>query len=100
MSDWLALDAPRPVLDGTYVSRPGIFAWDRIDPASKLLASLLPETLKGRSADLGAGFGYLARAVLEKGAECCRHGSLRGGKKRALDLAEQNLAAFKGKKRP
>lgn len=97
LSDWLALDAPRPVLDGTYVSRPGIFAWDRIDPASKLLASLLPETLKGRGADLGAGFGYLARAVLEKAPNVAGM-DLYEAEKRALDLAEQNLAAFKGKK--
>src|SRR5690606_4736891 len=37
-SAWRALDAPRPILDGRYLSRPGVFAWDRIDPASALLA--------------------------------------------------------------
>lgn len=97
LSDWLQLDAPREVLDGAYVSRPGIFAWDRIDPASKLLADHLPETLKGRGADLGAGFGFLARTVFEKASGVAGI-DLYEAEKRALDLAEQNLSAFKGKK--
>lgn len=97
LADWLALDAPRPVLDGAWTSRPGIFAWDRIDPASKLLADLLPETLKGRGADLGAGFGYLSRTVFEKAPKVTSI-DLYEAEKRALDLAEENLAAFKGKR--
>ncbi len=97
LGDWLALDAPRPILEGAYMSRPGVFAWDRIDPASQMLASLLPETLKGRGADLGAGFGFLARSVLEK-AQAVTSMDLYEAEKRALDLAEQNLAAFKGRR--
>lgn len=97
LKEWLALDRPRDVLDGDYISRPGLFAWDRIDPASKLLAGLLPETLKGRGADLGAGFGYLARTVLEKAPKVTAM-DLYEAEKRALDLAEENLAAFKGRK--
>lgn len=64
-SRWLALDAIRPIGDGRFVSRPGLFAWDRIDAASALLASNLPATLSGRVADLGAGYGYLAAHVIE-----------------------------------
>ena len=97
LAEWLALDAPRKVLDGAYVSRPGIFAWDRIDPASKLLAGHLPDTLKGRGADLGTGFGYLARTVLEKAPKVASM-DLYEAEKRALDLAEQNLEAYKGKR--
>lgn len=97
LAEWLALDAPRPVLDGSWTSRPGIFAWDRIDPASRLLADLLPDTLKGRGADLGAGFGFLTRAVFEKAPKVTGM-DLYEAEKRALDLAEQNLAAFKGKR--
>ena len=95
LAEWLTLDAPRSVLDGAFVSRPGIFAWDRIDPASRLLADLVPATLKGRGADLGAGFGYLTRAVFEKAPKVTSM-DLYEAEKRALDLAEQNLAAFKG----
>ncbi|WP_269583196.1 class I SAM-dependent methyltransferase [Roseibium sp. Sym1] len=97
LADWLALDAPRPVLDGSWTSRPGIFAWDRIDPASKLLADLLPDTLKGKGADLGAGFGFLSRAVFEKAPKVTGM-DLYEAEKRALELAEQNLASFKGKR--
>ncbi|WP_298815720.1 class I SAM-dependent methyltransferase [uncultured Roseibium sp.] len=97
LEEWSILDQPRPVLKGAYVSRPGIFAWDRIDPASALLVSYLPETLKGRGADLGAGFGYLSRAVLEKAPKVAAM-DLYEAEKRALDLAERNLSAFKGKR--
>lgn len=97
LSEWLTLDAPRPILDGTYLSRPGLFAWDRIDPASKLLAAHLPHTLAGRGADLGAGYGYLARTVLEK-APAVTGMDLYEAEKRALDLAEENLSAFRGKR--
>ncbi|MET1414509.1 class I SAM-dependent methyltransferase [Roseibium sp. HPY-6] len=97
LEEWSRLDAPRKVLDGAYVSRPGVFAWDRIDPASKLLGDLLPDTLKGKGADLGAGFGYLARTVLEKAPKVAGM-DLYEAEKRALDLAEENLKVFKGKR--
>ncbi|MEO6688125.1 MAG: methyltransferase [Dokdonella sp.] len=90
MREWAALDAPRPILDGRLVSRPGLFAWDRIDPASELLASLLPETLAGRVADLGAGYGYLSTEILRR---CSRVTSLDlyEAEQRALAPARINL---------
>lgn len=48
-------------------SRPGVFAWDRIDPGTAMLAVLLPP-LKGAGADLGCGFGVLSEAVLTSDA--------------------------------
>jgi len=62
---WLALDVPRETADG-YLSRPGLFAWDRVDAASALLAAHLPADLHGRVADLGAGYGFLATQVLAR----------------------------------
>jgi 16S rRNA (guanine1207-N2)-methyltransferase len=44
-------------------TQPGLFSWDRPDPGSKLLISTLP-ALAGHGADLGCGYGLLARAVL------------------------------------
>lgn len=44
-------------------TQPGVFAWDRIDPGSALLLQHLP-MLSGAGADLGCGWGALARAVL------------------------------------
>lgn len=67
-AEWLALDAPRETGDG-YFSRPGLFAWNRIDRASALLAGQLPRDLHGRVADLGAGYGYLAAQVLTRCAQ-------------------------------
>lgn len=64
LEEWSALDAPQAIGDGRFVSRPGLFAWNRIDPASALLAAHLPADLCGRIADLGAGYGYLACETL------------------------------------
>lgn len=44
-------------------SQPGIFAWDRIDPGTALLAEHLPP-MKGEGVDLGCGYGALATVVL------------------------------------
>ncbi|OAX85635.1 16S rRNA methyltransferase [Xanthomonas nasturtii] len=87
---WAALDAPRKILDGRFVSRPGVFAWDRIDPASALLVAHLPTTLAGHGADLGAGFGYLSAEVL---ARCPKVTALDlyEAEARALTLAQRNL---------
>lgn len=47
---------------------PGVFSADRIDPASQLLADALPREISGRVIDLGAGWGYLAQAVVQSAA--------------------------------
>ena len=89
LNDWLALDAPREIVDG-YVSRPGLFAWDRIDRASALLAAHLPNTLRGRVADLGAGYGYLGSQVV---AHCPQvsHIDLYDAEARAIEPARTNM---------
>ena len=89
LQEWRALDAPRRIAGG-YLSRPGLFAWDRIDTASALLASHLPADLHGRVADLGAGYGYLATQVI---ARCPQvHAiDLYEAQARALEPARRNL---------
>jgi 16S rRNA (guanine1207-N2)-methyltransferase len=91
LDEWLRLDAPRPIADGRFLSRPGVFAWDRIDAASELLAMHLPNDLSGCCADLGAGFGYLSTEVL---ARCERVTSLDlyEADARALELARKNVS--------
>jgi 16S rRNA (guanine1207-N2)-methyltransferase len=90
LAEWLALDAPRLIVDG-YVSRPGLFAWDRVDRASALLTAHLPDDLHGRVADLGAGYGYLASWVV---AHCPRVSAidLYEAEARAIEPARTNLA--------
>jgi 16S rRNA (guanine1207-N2)-methyltransferase len=87
---WALLDAPRPIADGRFQSRPGLFAWDRIDAASALLASCLPADLSGHGADLGAGFGYLSAEVIARCPGVVAL-DLYEAEARALDLARINL---------
>ncbi|OOG45929.1 class I SAM-dependent methyltransferase [Rhodanobacter sp. C01] len=95
LAEWLGLDAPRATGDG-YLSRPGLFAWDRIDHASALLAAHLPNDLHGRVADLGAGYGYLASQVV---ARCPKVEAidLYEAEARALEPAQANLASAQHK---
>lgn len=92
---WRQADAPRR-LAGGWLSRPGVFAWDRVDPGSALLAQSLPTDLAGAGADLGVGWGYLAMQVLGR---CPRVAALDlyDADRRALTLAQQNLAAHAGR---
>jgi len=92
----LQLDAPRPIAAGRFVSRPGVFAWDRVDVASELLATHWPPDLAGRAADLGAGFGYLGVELLERCAGITALDVFEA-ERRALDLARRNLAAFESR---
>lgn len=89
-AEWLALDVPREIVDG-YVSRPGLFAWDRIDRASALLAAQLPQDLHGRVADLGAGYGYLATQLIAR-CPAVTAIDLYEAEARALEPARINLA--------
>lgn len=93
LAQWLALDAIGEI-DGGYVSRPGLFAWDRIDRASALLAEHLPPDLHGRVADLGAGYGYLAAQVVERCPQV-QAIDLYEAQARALEPARRNLAKAK-----
>ncbi|MEW5836409.1 MAG: methyltransferase [Pseudomonadota bacterium] len=90
LAQWLELDTPRRNPAG-YWSRPGLFAWDRVDAASALLAAHLPTDLAGHIADLGVGYGYLASEVI---ARCPGVTALDGfeAEQRALVCAHQNLA--------
>ncbi len=59
---WAAQDAE---VDG-FVTRPGVFSADGPDHGSALLAHALPKDLPAIVGDLGAGWGYLSRAVLAR----------------------------------
>jgi 16S rRNA (guanine1207-N2)-methyltransferase len=64
LADW-ALGGPVAGPDGLY-QQPGMFSETGVDPGSALLAAALPAKLPARMADLGAGGGYLSRAVLDR----------------------------------
>ena len=90
--EWIAQDRPQLVDEGFW-SRPGLFSWDRIDAGSELLADSVPEWIKGRGADFGAGQGYLTREVL---ANCPHVDSmdLYEAEYRALACQQKNLEGF------
>ncbi|MFT4150754.1 MAG: class I SAM-dependent methyltransferase [Paracoccaceae bacterium] len=59
--DWQA----QPIdLPGGFRTLPGVFSADGPDRGSELLAAALPDDLGGHIADLGAGWGFLSRAIL------------------------------------
>jgi len=64
-ADWAGDPAGRE-LPGGFVTRAGVFSADGIDAGSQALARALPGSLSGHVADLGAGWGYLSRAILER----------------------------------
>ena len=90
-AQWRGLDAPRQVAGGRFLSRPGVFAWDRIDAASALLAHHLPADLAGHAADLGAGYGYLSAELLDRSPGIVALDAF-DADARALAMARHNLA--------
>ncbi|NIZ60905.1 MFS transporter [Sedimentitalea sp. CY04] len=62
-ADWLAEDFSE--VDG-FVTAPGVFSADGIDPASRLLADSLPAKLGRNLVDFGSGWGYLSAQLLQR----------------------------------
>jgi 16S rRNA (guanine1207-N2)-methyltransferase len=87
---WRGLAGLQPVADSSWLSRPGIFSWDRIDDGSALLARHLPGDLTGHVADFGCGWGYLAREALAHSAGVA-HIDLIDAERLALDAARANI---------
>ena len=85
-ASWAA--APREVAGG-FVTLPGVFSADGPDRGSVLLAAALPADLPGRVGDLGAGWGFLARAILQRGG--VKQLDLVEAEAVALDCARRNI---------
>lgn len=89
--EWLALGGLRQIADTPFVTQAGMFSCDHIDPGSQLLADHLPANLRGRVADLGAGWGFLSDAALRRCPKIDRL-DLFEADARALACARANLA--------
>ncbi len=72
-----------------FVTLPGVFSADAPDRGSVLLAQALPPRLPSRVVDLGAGWGYLARAILARDGVKELH--LVEAEAAALDCARLNI---------
>ncbi|MEM6375239.1 MAG: methyltransferase [Pseudomonadota bacterium] len=88
VSDW-GQDEPTRIASG-FVTAPGVFSRDAVDPASSLLAAHLPKKLGAEIADLGAGWGYLSHEALTRPDITKLH--LVEADFVALDCAKQNVA--------
>ncbi|MFN3844366.1 MAG: class I SAM-dependent methyltransferase [Paracoccaceae bacterium] len=82
-------EARPSLIEGGFQTLPGVFSSDGPDRGSVLLAQALPEKLGARVVDLGAGWGYLARAILTRStvAEL----DLVEAEQDALDCAQSNI---------
>ena len=90
---WLSDDRPRALGVDGLLRRPGVFAWDRLDPGSALLIDCLPPDLAGRAADLGAGVGALSVELLHRCPGIVAL-DLFEAEARALELARANVDAL------
>ena len=88
-NEWRALGEPREI--SGFSVEAGIFSSDHIDPGSQFLADHLPAHLHGNVADLGAGWGFLSDAVLQRCPKIMRL-DLYEADARALDCARRNLS--------
>ena len=83
---WAATDTR---VEGGFITRPGVFSADGPDRGSALLAAALPADLPAKLGDLGAGWGYLSRAILTRPS--VRHLDVVEAEQVALDCAKRNL---------
>jgi len=89
-NEWRGLGGLREI--SGFTVQAGIFSSDHIDPGSQLLADHLPAHLHGRVADLGAGWGFLSAAVMQR-CPNIEQLDLFEADARALACARKNLAA-------
>ena len=86
-ADWAVADMQE--IESGFVTAPGVFSADGIDPASKLLGDYLPEKLGAVVADLGAGWGYLSTRILARDSVETLH--LVEAEHAALECAKRNV---------
>ncbi len=92
----IADGAPQHIMDGQYMSVPGVFGWNKIDTGSKILADNLPDAVGGVGADFGCGYGYLSDVVLSR-YESVSFVHCIDADARSVNLCLQNLDKYKGR---
>lgn len=90
LEEWRALGAETTIPGTHFTTCAGIFSPDHIDAGSQFLAKHLPHSIRGKVADLGAGWGFLSHHLL---AHCTgiQQLDLFEADARALALAQRNL---------
>jgi 16S rRNA (guanine1207-N2)-methyltransferase len=87
---WAENAAPEKNADG-FFTEPGLFSFEGIDPGSRRLAAQFAGRLKGRVADLGAGWGWLSAQALASEPNIAQI-DLYEAEARALDMARMNIS--------
>lgn len=90
LREWREISKPQIIPGTNFQVMPGVFSAKHIDPGSALLVECLPASLRGKVADLGAGWGYLSHAVLEKSSQVSQI-DLYEADSRALECARVNV---------
>lgn len=88
-ADLTGWEAKPRLVEGGFQTLPGVFSADGPDRGSMLLAQALPAKMPARIVDLGAGWGYLARAIL--GREGVTELDLVEAEEDALNCAAANI---------
>ena len=92
LAEWAA----KPLqVEGGFQTLPVVFSADGPDRGSALLAAALPAKLGARVADLGAGWGYLSRAILTR--EGVKELDLVEAEAEALTCAKVNIPDARAK---
>ncbi len=81
------------VMNGDFVSQPGVFGWDRVDNGSEILTRFLPDDLRGSVADFGCGYGYLSKFLLSKYPKIKKLYCI-DADYRSVELCKKNLSSF------
>ena len=79
--------------DQEFLSKAGVYGWNKIDAGSEILSSLLPSDLRGIGADFGCGYGYLSQAVLRYNQKISKLYAF-DAEYEAVELCQKNLAGF------
>ena len=91
LAEWRELGKMTPIPETSFFTQAGGFSAKHIDPGSALLAEYLPASLRGRVADLGAGWGFLSHVALQRSPKIERI-DLFEDDRRALDCARSNVS--------
>jgi len=91
LAEWRELGKTTTIPETPFLTEPGVFSAKHIDPGSALLAEHLPASLRGKVADLGAGWGFLSHAALGK-APNIQQIDLFEADRRALKCAKVNIS--------
>ncbi|MGI9390941.1 MAG: class I SAM-dependent methyltransferase [Boseongicola sp.] len=82
-------DAVPTRIANRFVTAPGVFSADGVDPGSEALAAAIPANFTGRVVDLGAGWGYLSDTILRR--DGVTHVDLVEADFVAIEAARQNI---------